>query len=223
MAEVVSYAQDGEVAVLTMDDGKANALAAAMSEGLNAGLDRAAADAKAVVIRGREGVLCGGFDLKVIRGDDESARIRMRDLGYALLQRLYLSPQPIVFACTGHAVAAGALLLCAGDVRIGKTGDFKIGLNETAIGLALPIVGLEIARDRIAPAYLSAAAIMATLYDPEEAAKVGYLDDTAAPEDLDETAMATARRLAALDPDAFAETKRRLRQPTIDRITKATA
>lgn len=221
MSGPVEYAQEGDVAVLAMDDGKANALAPAMSEGVGAGLDRAAKDAKAVVIRGRPGVLCGGYDLKIIRGDDEDLRTRMRDLGTALMIRIYMSPQPVVWACTGHSVAAGAILLMAGDVRIGVEGDFRIGLNETAIGLTLPHVGLELARDRLAPAALQEAAIMAKLYDPAAAVTAGYLDRVVAPDALDAAAMDAAKALAGLDATAYAETKRRLRQPTIDRIEAA--
>lgn len=218
MTNPVSYSKSGDVAILQMDDGKANALAPAMSEGLNGGLDQAAREAKAVVIRGRANVLCGGYDLKIIRGEDPALRDRMRSLGTALMLRLYLSPQPIVFACTGHAVAAGALLLLAGDLRIGTTGDFKIGLNETAIGLPLPVMGLELARDRLAPGALQRATAMATLYDPAAAIAAGYLDDVAPADDLDARALKAARQLSDLDPGAFAETKRRLRQPTVDRI-----
>lgn len=221
MSNPVEYAQDGDVAILTMDDGKANALAPAMSEGIGAGLDRAAKDAKAVVIRGRPGVLCGGYDLKIIRGDDEALRTRMRDLGTALMIRIYMSPQPVVWACTGHSVAAGAILLMAGDVRIGAEGDFRIGLNETAIGLTLPHVGLELARDRLTPAALQEAAIMAKLYHPAAAVTAGYLDRAVAPDALDAAAMDAAKGLADLDATAYAETKRRLRQPTIDRIEAA--
>ena len=221
MSGSVAYAQQGDVALLTMDDGKANALAPAMSKALGAGLDRAAREAKAVVVAGRPGVLCGGYDLRIIRGDDEAKRARMRDLGTELMLRLYLSPQPIVFACTGHAVAAGAILLMGADYRIGAAGDFKLGLNETAIGLTLPHVALEFARDRLAPAELQQAAVMAKLYDPPGAVAVGYLDETADAEAVVERAVAKAAELAQLDATAFAETKRRLRQPTVDRIRSA--
>ena len=221
MAGPVSYSQDGDVAILTMDDGKANALAPAMSEGLNAGLDRAAREASAVVITGRPGILCGGYDLKIIRGDDSAERTRMRGLGTALKLRLYLSPQPLVFACPGHAVAAGALLLLTGDFRVGALGDFKYGLNETGIGLPLPVSGLELARDRLAPAFLTAATMMAELYDPAGAVEAGYLDAAVAPADVLPAALAKAAQLAAIDPAAYAETKRRLRQPTVDRVKAA--
>lgn len=223
MSDIVTYAQTGDVAVIVMDDGKANALQPAMSEGIDAALDRAAKDAKAVVLAGRPGVFCGGYDLKIIRGEDDALRVRMRDLGTALMLRLYLSPQPIVIACTGHGVAAGAILLMAADHRIGAAGDFKLGLNETGIGLALPQVALEFARDRLDERKLQQATVMAELYDPAGAVAVGYLDETAATDDVTARAIEKAAALAALDGAAFAETKRRLRQPTVVRVLAAGA
>lgn len=218
MANIVSYSLADDIATLTMDDGKANAMAPAMSAALNAGLDRASGEAKAVVIRGREGVMCGGFDLKIIRGDDDAAKAGMREAGMALLKRLYLSPQPIIFAVTGHSVAMGALLLLAGDFRVGRSGDFRIGLNETGIGLSLPITGLELARDRLAPMVFQRATINAELFSPDTAVSAGYLDQVADTAGFDAAVSEVAQTLAALDATAFAETKRRVRQPTLERI-----
>ena len=217
MPDIVTFEIRDNIAVIQMDDGKANALSPTMSKAIGAGLDIAAVDAKAIVLTGRPGVLCGGYDLRIIRGDDSAERDRMRALGTELMKRLYLSPQPIVWACTGHAVAAGAILLMAGAVRIGRRGDFKIGLNETAIGLPLPQIGLEFARDRLSPSELQAATIMAKLYNPDEAVSAGYLDHVTEGDVFIE-AIEEAKRLAQLDAIAFAATKNRLRQPTIDRV-----
>lgn len=218
MADIVTYSLADDIATLTMDDGKANAMAPAMSAALNAGLDRASGEAKAVVIRGREGVMCGGFDLKIIRGDDDAAKAGMREAGMALLKRLYLFPQPIIFAVTGHSVAMGALLLLAGDFRVGLSGDFRIGLNETGIGLSLPMTGLELARDRLAPMVFQRATINAELFSPDTAVSAGYLDQVADTAGFDAAVSEVAQTLAALDATAFAETKRRVRQPTLERI-----
>jgi enoyl-CoA hydratase len=215
---IITYSLEGCIATLTMDDGKANAMAPAMSAALNAGLDRAAGEAKAVVIRGREGVMCGGFDLKIIRGDDDDAKAGMRDAGMALLKRLYLSPQPIIFAVTGHTVAMGALLLLAGDFRVGLSGDFRIGLNETGIGLSLPITGLELARDRLAPMIFQRATINAELFSPDTAVSAGYLDQVTDDVGFDAAVSTAAETLAALDAAAFSRTKQRVRQPTLERI-----
>lgn len=221
MSELVSYTLEEGIAVLTMDDGKANAMAPAMSGALNAALDQADGEAQAVVIRGRPGVFCGGFDLRIIRGDDEDLKAKMRTAGMELALRLYQSPLPVVFACTGHAVAMGAVLLLAGDARVGVAGDFKVGLNETAIGLALPQPALELARDRIPPTELTNAVICANLYTPDAAVGIGYLDKAVAAGVFEDTVMTTARALGELDRTAFATTKQRLRQATVDRIRAA--
>ncbi|MDH3703249.1 MAG: crotonase/enoyl-CoA hydratase family protein [Alphaproteobacteria bacterium] len=218
MTDIVTYSLTDDIATLTMDDGKANAMAPAMSAALDAGLDRAAGEAAAVVIRGRDGVFCGGFDLKIIRGSDDSLKAQMRQAGMALLMRLYLSPQPIIFAVTGHAVAMGALLILAGDARVGLAGDFRIGLNETSIGLSLPVTGLEVARDRLAPTVFQRATINAELFSPANAVPAGYLDQAVAAADFDASVLEVTKTLAALDATAFAETKRRVRQSTLDRI-----
>jgi len=218
MTDLVSFDLHDGVATLTMDDGKANALSLAMAQAIGAGLDRAVAEAKIVVIRGRPGVLCGGFDLKVIRGGDAAQRAAMTDAGMALLARLYLHPQPLIIACTGHSVAAGGLMLLTGDIRIGVRGAFRIGLNETAIGLSLPHLGIEMARDRLAPARLTGSVIRATLYSPDDAAEAGYLDKAVDPDGFDAGIAEAIQGLRALDGVAYAATKQRLRQPTLDRL-----
>jgi enoyl-CoA hydratase len=219
--QLVEFSVANDVATLCMDDSKANAFGPDMIAALSAALDRAAEQARAVVICGRPGVFCAGFDLKIIRGDDAPARDAMREAGRAFLEKAYLHPQPLVIACSGHALAAGALLLLTGDHRIGVRGDFKIGLNETQIGLALPVFGLELARDRLRPTHLTAATALATVYAPEDALEAGYVDQLSDPEALAETAQRRAEQLATLDADAVATTKLRLRESTIQRITAA--
>ena len=140
-----------------------------------------------------------------------------------LLARLYLLPLPLVFACTGYSVAAGGLLLLTGDIRIGVRGEFRIGLNEVGIGLALPQTGIELARDRLSAAALTEAVALARIYSPENAASAGYLDAAVDAAVFDATVAQHAQELLKLDPVAFATTKQRLRQSTLDRIAAATA
>ncbi len=223
MSEFVSYSQEDGIATLTMDDGKANAFGPAMIAALGEGLDQAEREAKVVIVTGRPGVFCAGFDLNIIRGDDEAAKQAMRSAGEELVLRIYLHPQPVILASSGHALAAGALLLLSGDYRLGAEGDFKTGLNEVTIGLPLPPFGLELARDRLSKAALTQATLTSRIYDPEGAVEAGYLDATAAPDALAATAENLARQMLALDGAAFAATKERLRRQTLDRIREGVA
>jgi len=147
----------------------------------------------------------------------ENAKALLRR-GAALLMKLYGVSIPLVVACTGHALAGGALVLLTGDVRVGSTGAFRIGLNEVSIGMPVPVLAMELARDRIVTHELGRATLEATIYGPEDAARVGYLDAVVAPEAVLPRAMEEATRLGGLARPAFTATKTRLRGKTIAHI-----
>src|SRR5580700_3951192 len=115
---VAHYQLEGTTALIQMDDGKANALSDVMIAEVGAALARAEKEASAVVLSGRPDRFCAGFDLKVMMSSPEAAKALLR-AGADLLMNLYGSPIPVVAACTGHALAGGALVLLTADVRIG--------------------------------------------------------------------------------------------------------
>jgi enoyl-CoA hydratase len=216
MPATISIAND--IAVIRMDDGKANAINFAMLDALNAALDQAEAEAKAIVLAGREGRFSGGFDLKAFATLGADGVYKLLDGGAELLLRLYGGPLPVVAACTGHAIAMGTFILMACDTRIGTAGDFKIGANETQTGMNLPVFAIELARARLSPQHLTHAMVQAHIYDSAGAVEAGYLDSLVTADQLETEAMAVAAQLAALPTDAYAWNKRAMRKPTLDRI-----
>jgi enoyl-CoA hydratase len=85
--------------------------------------------------------------------------------------------------------------------------------------MAVPIFGLELARERLAKRHLSRATLTSEAYPPAAAVGAGFLDEVTTPERLLDDALAVARRYATtLVPDAFARTKRRLRGAVIAHI-----
>jgi enoyl-CoA hydratase len=217
MTDIVSYTLEATTAVIRMDDGKANALSDAMIDALSAALARAEKEATAAVLIGRPDRFCAGFDLRVMMSSPDAAKDLLRR-GADLLMKLYGATLPLVVACTGHAVAGGALVVLTGDLRIGATGAFRIGLNEVSIGLPVPVLAMELARDRLAPAELPRATLTAQIYAPEEAVRAGYLDAVVAPDNLLARAKEEAARLGVLPRSAFTATKTRLRGKTIAHI-----
>ena len=212
-SEHVSVERRDSVLVVHLDDGKANALSSSMIGAIGAALDQAEADDSigAVVLHGREGKFCAGFDLSVMRGGDISAMANLVCDGGELVSRLYGSSIPVVAACTGHALAAGALLLLGCDVRIGADVDCKIGLNEVAIGMVLPDWAFNIAVERLSRRHLQLAVATARITDARGAVDVGYLDEVAPVDAVLETAVARATELATLNGRAYAGTVRALR------------
>ena len=218
MPEITSYEQNDHVAVITMNDGKANAFGPTMIDAVNNQLDRAEQEAKAVVLAGRPGLFSGGFDLRIIRGGDPEASRAMTLAGARLMMRLYGHPQPLVIAATGHAVALGGFCLLTGDYRVGTAGEFRVQLNETAIGMSLPPFGLMLAKERLSKRYLSRATIAATMFSPVQARDAGFLDEVVSAEEVLDKAHKRARSMVELDGAAYAAVKQSLRGPSISEV-----
>jgi enoyl-CoA hydratase len=217
MSELVKYHLEGKVAVVEMDDGKANALSDAMIDAVTAALTRAESEASAVVLAGRPERFCAGFDLRVMMSGPDNAKALLQR-GSEMLMRLYGATVPVVIACTGHALAGGALVVLTGDVRIASAGAYRIGLNEVAIGMPVPVLAMELARDRLLPTALTRATLLAHIHTPDEALAAGYVDEVVAPDQVMPRALAEATRLAALGRMPFRATKERLRGRTIAHI-----
>jgi enoyl-CoA hydratase len=208
-----------DIALIRMDDGKANAINFEMIAALNAALDTAEAEAKAIVLAGRDGRFSGGFDLNAFASLGAEGVYKLLDAGAELLLRLYGGPLPVVAACTGHAIAMGVFILNACDTRVGTAGEYKIGANEAITGMQLPIFAMELSRDRLAPQHLTRAMVQGFIYNPEGAVEAGYLDMLAEADKVEATALTVAGQLAQLPGKAYAWNKKSIRKGTLDRIT----
>jgi enoyl-CoA hydratase len=220
----VSITFDDAVAVIRLDDGKANALGHAALDALSDALDQAEARARAVVLLGREGRFSAGFDLSVMTaGSDQMLPLLAK--GAELTFRLLSFPLPTVAACTGHALAMGAIVLMATDLRVGLDGPYKIGMNEVRIGMPVPKFAVELGRDRLSSTHLVRALQLATVFDPRGAVDAGYLDVVVdGPEELERVALEQAADFASsLRAGAFSLTRTIMRAPLVESMRAALA
>jgi enoyl-CoA hydratase len=203
----------GPVTVVTMDDGKANALSPTFMRALRDTLREATSASGAVVLAGRGGFFSGGLDIKLLPSLPHEERVEMvKDLGRLLLD-VFLCPRPVLAAMTGHALAGGALLALACDLRLGVDAPARFGLNEVAIGLPVPTFGVEIARTTVAPQWQTELCLHARVLTLPEARDRGILESLHAPDALVDAAVARATPLAAFSTSAYEATKVRLRGP----------
>lgn len=222
MSPKVTYELDGPVATITMDDEKANALSFAMFDELNAAFDRALSDEATIVLAGRSKVFCAGFDLK---STDEHGKLPngLVDEGLAFALRMMEHPRPVVIACSGHAVAMGALLLLCADYRLGEVGEYRIVTSEVAIGMVFPWGGIEIARQRLTRSHFTRALNLAEPFTPEGAVDAGFLDEVVAAGDLLAMAQRKAQEFAKLDPIVYAKVKGQTLEKAIRSIREGEA
>jgi enoyl-CoA hydratase len=208
------------VMVTTVDDGKVNALTFELMEGLRKAIASASEQGRPLVISGRDGCLSAGFDLAVVNSGDADRITALFADGAALYGAMVAAPIPVIVSCTGHALAGGALLLLSADYRIGRNGSYRLGLNETRIGLGLPNFAVSLATHRLERRFLTAATMFAEVVPPARAVDMGYLDESV--DDPLPRARALAQELAALPHEAFATTKRRIRRALQQELEAAT-
>lgn len=222
MNEVVQYKSEENYALITIANGKANAISHEVITGLNAALDKALEEDKVVVITGQPGIFSAGFDLKVMTKSADSAK-ELVTKGSQLSLRMLSFAKPIIIACSGHAIAKGGFLLLSADYRIGVEGDFKIGLNEVMIGMTMHHAGIAIARAKLAHTHLDRSVNNSEIYNPKEAIKAGFFDVIVPENQLSTTAEKVAVMFSKLNKKAHAATKIKVRAPHLIALEKAIA
>jgi enoyl-CoA hydratase len=215
----VRYQMQDGIAVITIDDGKRNALPPAVLKGVYGALRKAEKDRAVVILTGREGVFSAGYDLKVMKAGNTDT-LRMLRAGYSLTARIMEHPYPVIAACNGHSFAMGVFMMLSADYVIGSRGDFQIAANEVAIGLTMPRVACTTLQQRLTPAAYQRAVALSEYFTPESALAVGFFDELVEPGELLNRARALAEKFGKLDMRAHAETKRRIRAKQISAIRR---
>lgn len=207
------------VAFATIDDGKVNAMTFELLSSISEALAKARSQNAVVVLTGRSGIFSAGFDMKTFERGEAATRSMVAAGVQAILDLLHY-PRPVIARCDGHAFPMGAFLLLAADVRIGRTGTYKIGLNETAIAIDVPDFALALARFRLTPSAF-AAIRTARMFSPEEAVLAGYLDHAEPECRLAASLDAEIDSALRLDVTAFRSTKARSNAAVISAIQAA--
>jgi enoyl-CoA hydratase len=174
-------------------------------------------DAGAMVLTGRAGFLSAGLNLKVLPMLEVPQLMQvLKAFGRVVSDELFMMPIPCVAAVSGHAIAAGAMLALACDVRVLAKGAFKFGLNEVPGGLPLPAFGVELMRLAAPPPHLTRLTMHGVMLTPEETLALGLCDELVDPGEVLPRALARADALAELPQSAYAATKLNVRGPTVE-------
>lgn len=186
-----------------------NALDPALVRALREAIAQAQRDgAHGIVLSGREGLFSAGLDVPALLPMDRDALRAFWDDFFGLCADLACSPIPVVAAITGHAPAGGAVLAIMCDYRVMADGAFRIGLNETQVGLAVPGT-IQGAMRRLVGAYRAERLMVAgTMLESAEAKAIGFVDELVATDLVVPRAIAWLGELLALPPVAMRETRK---------------
>jgi enoyl-CoA hydratase len=213
----------GGVRVLTLTRPPANAIDESLLADLDAALGAARADdaVRAVVLTGAGAFFSGGFDFAAPRRDPAAER-RIYELYRSSHLALLTFPKPTVAMMNGHALAGGLVLVLACDHRLGVEGEYKIGLNEVAVGAAFPRVAAEVVRLRLSHAAASELLLGAALHPARDAVRLGVADELLPAAGFAPAVLARAAHLATFPRAAYAHAKTWLRGDTLARIESET-
>jgi enoyl-CoA hydratase len=211
--EVLQYVVKDRVATIVHDDDGANTLTTEVFETYFDLLDRAEADESvgAVVIRGRDDFFSAGMDLKWMQSIDRDELGTIGPNMARLAHRIFIFPKPVIAAVTGHAIAGGAIILLACDRSVGVEGEYKIGLNEVALGIPFGGFAMKLAQAHLVPSAFGSGLLHGEVFRPARALEIGYLDEIAPAAEFDARVAAVAERAAGLSPFAYNLTKQAMR------------
>lgn len=211
--------QQGDIAVLRMSYGKANAIDVDFCQGIVGRVDEIKkSPAKGLVLTGEGNIFSAGLDLVQVLEEGPGYLQSLVPALSLAFEALFFCPKPVVAAVNGHAIAGGCLLACTADYRIMSQGRGRIGIPELLVGLPFPSSALEIMRFVTNSQQLQKLMYEGTPYLPEDALGMGLVDELVEPMDLLDRALEKAEKLASISPRVFEQTKKHIRQPTLDRI-----
>jgi enoyl-CoA hydratase/carnithine racemase len=198
------YSIEDGIATITLNrPEKLNALNSNMLDEMIAVFDHTDADdeVKVVIVTGSGRAFCAGADLSGGSGaldfDDENdpnvVKVRgvVRDFGGRVVLRIFNSLKPVIAACNGPAVGAGATLQLAMDIRLAST-TAKYGFPFTRLGI-VP----EAASSWFLPRIVGIATALewcysSRIFSADEALQRGLIRSVHEPDEL----LSEARRLA---------------------------
>ena len=210
-----------DISIIEMDDGKVNAFSIEMLENLRALLLQVPRNKGALVIKGRDGIFSGGFNLKTFQTGNPEQINKMLKLGFETLYEVYTFPRPVIAAVSGHAIALGIFLTSCCDYRIGVKGDYILQANEVRNKMSIPTQLIEIAASRLHKSHIYRALFHAEPYPMALGVEAGWLDELVDQKDLEKVTLEKAQNLAELGHPYYKETKEILLGETFQKIKSA--
>lgn len=208
----------GHVTELRLTRPPVNALNPALCHHLKQALETALANgARGIVLAGGPKVFSAGLDVPYLLslGEDTSALLEAWSAFFEAARALIACPVPVVAAIAGHAPAGGCVLALCCDYRVMADGPYRIGLNETQVGLVAP-EGIQALLARVVGPHRSERLLVAgALVEASEALRIGLVDELTGIDAVGTRARVWLDELLALPREPLLETRRIARRDAI--------
>ena len=201
--------EHGPILELRLARPPVNALAPDLVRALREAIDSAPRQGyRGVLLSGREGVFSGGLDVPQLMQLDREGMASFWADFCGLMGAVACSPIPTAAAITGHSPAGGTVVAMWCDYRVMAEGNYRIGLNETQVGLAIPPMIVD-GFKRLVGAHRGERLVAeGRLVDAAEACAIGLVDELTATGEVVGRALQWLQRHLALPQHAFLANRR---------------
>ncbi|MFD1769340.1 enoyl-CoA hydratase/isomerase family protein [Sphingobacterium suaedae] len=222
MGEFIRTQTTDHVMHIGLDRGRSNAMHLEMIVELNQELERIKNDPaiEALVLYGNEGFFSSGLDLITLYDYNESTIQLFWENFINLTYTLASLPKPTIASITGHSPAGGCVLAICCDYRIMAAGEYIIGLNEVPVGIVVPTSIFDLYSFWIGRAQAYRNLLEGKLYAPEEALRIGLVDEVVALDRIQTAATRKAKSWTQYDRHAWGATKLNLRRELLLKIAE---
>lgn len=220
MNALIDVEDHGPIRELRLARPPANALDPTLCLALRDAIDAAAADdVRGIVLAGGPKVFSGGLDVPHLLSLPDAAALREAwEAFFAAARALAAAPMPVAAALAGHAPAGGCVLALCCDYRVMASGAYRIGLNETQVGLVAPEGIQRLMRRTVGARQAERLLVGGLLVDADEALRLGLVDELAGIDEVAIRARIWLESLLALPRAPMLETRAIARADLVDAL-----
>jgi enoyl-CoA hydratase/carnithine racemase len=174
---MIEIIERGVIHEIRMNRPPVNALNPELLTALTSAVQNAPAKgARGLILSGSEKVFSGGLDVPYLMTLDRAGLGACWSQFFHAARALARSSVPVVAAIAGHNPAGGCVLALCCDYRVMARGPFRIGLNETQVGLTVPDA-IQYLMRRVVGAHRAERLIVAgAMVESEQALALGMVD-----------------------------------------------
>jgi len=165
-------------------------------------------------------VFCAGVEITEMHKPDKERLRQFWTYFQDLWIKLYGCKLPMAAAINGHSPAGGCVVATLCDYRVMVRQNYKIGLNETWLGLVAPTFAKDAMVATVGLRQAEMALMTGKLYNADEAAKIGLVDEVVEnKEEAIARSSAVVKQLMRIPAEARHKSKLLLRQSTLDKVS----
>jgi enoyl-CoA hydratase/carnithine racemase len=211
----------GEIAIVRLMRGKANAMNAEMVIELKETLlnIKANEEIRGAILTGHGEFFSAGLDVIELYSYDAAQILEFWKSFDRLVRTIVSFPKPLVAAITGHSPAGGCVLALGCDYRVMAEGKYKIGLNEVPVGIVVPETIFHLYSFWIGNGKAYQYLLEGKLLSAEEAKTVGLVNETCTLEDVETKAIEQLRKYLKFSTAVWAQSKLNIRTTIVQRLT----